>query len=88
MRDSVPFTQKIAGSRTLRTVFGLLFVLNTVFLICAAQSFSFLRSNGFYAAGGEALQDEVTDRLMVESSHQALLYFHYHLLDISGIGCT
>ena len=84
MRGSVSITKKIAGSRTLRTVFGLLFILNTVFLVCAAQSFSFLRGNGFYATGGKALQDEVTDSLMVESSNKALLYFHYHLLDISA----
>ena len=84
MRGSVSLTKRIAGSRTLRTVFGLLFILNTVFLICAAQSFSFLRGNGFYATGAETLQNEVTDRLMVESSHKALLYFHYHLLDISA----
>lgn len=81
---SAAFTRKIAGSRTLRTVFALFFILNTVLLACAAQSFSFLRENGFYATGGEALQNEVTDRLMVESSHKALLYFHYHLLDISA----
>ena len=46
--------------------------------------FSFLRSNGFYSTGAEALQDQVTDQLMVKSSHDALMYFHYHLLDISN----
>lgn len=83
MRSSVGFISKIAGSRTLRTTVALVFLLNTVFLVCVSLSFSFLRGNGFYATGGEALQDEVTDRLMASSSHEALLYFHYHLLDIS-----
>lgn len=82
MRGRIVSFSKIAGSRTLRTVFSLLFLLNTIVLICVSLCFSFLRSNSFYATDGKELQEKVTDRLMVESSHRALLCFDYLLMGI------
>ena len=76
--------RKILAGHTLRMTAGILFVVNTVLLLCAAQCFVFLRTQGFYSTGAQALRDQVTDELMVSRSHDALLYFKYHLLDISS----
>lgn len=74
MRGKGRFTQKIVGSRTLRTAFSVLFILNTVVLICASQGLWFLGKNAFYYSDGEVLRSEVTDQLMERRSHDALLY--------------
>lgn len=84
MRGQGGFIGSITGSRTLRTVFNFLFLLNTVILICFSMAFSFLYSNSFYTSDGEHLQEQVTDRLMVETGHKALIYFDYYLMGFSS----
>lgn len=84
MRSTSAILRRAAASSSVRAALSLFFVLNTVFLLCFAQSFAYLSRNGFYADGGEALRESILDDRMKESSHNALLYFHYHLLNISS----
>ena len=76
--------RKYLAGHTLRMTVGIFFVINTVLLLCIAQCFTFLRTQDFYSTGAETLREQVTDELMASSSHEALLYFQYHLLDISS----
>lgn len=82
MRGKIGISQKIVGSRTLRTVCSLLFILNTIVLIFSAQGFAFLKNNGFYTTNGKQLSEQVTDQLMDKSSHDALLYFGNFMVNI------
>ncbi len=92
MHGKASVSKKIAGSQTLRTVFSLLFVLNTVLLASNLLSFWFLHEYGFYSGsfllfqenkddgtGGEAYRNEAFKELMAESSRKAKLLYLYSL---------
>lgn len=73
---------RICEKSTLSTLLGILFIINTVLAASSVQFLLFINDNDFYVDGGEKLKNSITEEMMEKSGHDALLYFHYHLLNI------
>lgn len=79
MRSSKRLLKTICGNSRLRVLVSILFILNIVFSVVFAQVFSFLYNNNFYLDNGNALHENITNTLMEQDSHDALLYLNEYL---------
>ncbi len=75
---------KICAKSTLSTLLSILFTVNTVLTVASVQFLLHINNDGFYEDSGRALQNSITEKMMEKSGHDALMYFHYHLLNLNS----
>ncbi len=76
---------KICAKSTLSTLLSILFTVNTVLTVASMQFLLHINSDGFYEDSGRALKNSITEEMMEKSGHDALMYFHHHLLNLNSV---
>ena len=73
---------RICATNTLSALLSAVFIINTILVAASLQFLLYVNKEGFYEDSGQRLQNSIVEEMMKNSGHNALLYFHYHLLNI------